>query len=222
MDDVHPVDEGLGFDEVDEQAPGEVGGHEDAKERAVGVWPAAEGVEDRGEQEEEDDFVELGGMARDAVAEVDGPGERGGLAVGVVGEAGEEAADAADGDAEAEGDGEEVARTGADAEERLGDFHDEPAAEKASDDGFAAGEKKRRPVEADARGLLQQAEEAAAGECAECGGGEDEPSPFVGEGVASACALYFIEAVSGGVGEGLEDGVQRGMGGEGHGRSEPV
>jgi hypothetical protein len=48
-------------------------------------------------------------MARDAVAEVDRPGELGGSAVGVVGEAGEEAADASDGDAESEWDGIEVA-----------------------------------------------------------------------------------------------------------------
>ena len=59
-------------------------------------------VKDGGENDEEDDLVELGGMAGDAVAEVDGPRERGGGAVGVVGEAGEEAADAADDDAEAE------------------------------------------------------------------------------------------------------------------------
>jgi hypothetical protein len=39
-------------------------------------------------------------VARDAVAEVDGPGETRGRAAGVVGEAGEEASDAADGDAE--------------------------------------------------------------------------------------------------------------------------
>jgi len=50
-------------------------------------------------------------MAGNAVAEVYGqvfrdPGKRGGDAVGVVGQAGEEAADAADGDADTEWDGE--------------------------------------------------------------------------------------------------------------------
>ena len=48
-----------------------------------------------------------------------GPGECGGRAAGVVGEAGEEAADAADGDADAERDGEEVAGAGADVGEAL-------------------------------------------------------------------------------------------------------
>ena len=58
-------------------------------------------MEGEGERDEEEDLVELGGVAGDSVAEVDGPGEGGGGAVGVVGEAGEEAADAAYGDAEA-------------------------------------------------------------------------------------------------------------------------
>jgi hypothetical protein len=80
---------------------------------------SAPAVEDEGEGDKEEELVELGGVAWDAVAEVDGPGEGGGGAVGVVGEAGEEAAEAADGDADAEGDGEEVAGAGADAGEEL-------------------------------------------------------------------------------------------------------
>ena len=62
-------------------------------------------VEEEGcaEEEQEGDFVELGGVARDAVAEVDFPRKaRWENTVGVIRESGEEAADAADGDAEDE------------------------------------------------------------------------------------------------------------------------
>jgi len=65
--------------------------------------------EEEGDQrEQERDLVELRRMARDAVAEVDGPGEIGRSAVGVVGEASEKAADASDGDAECKWDGVEI------------------------------------------------------------------------------------------------------------------
>src|SRR4051794_4992754 len=74
---VQAVDEGLGFDEVDEQAPGEIAGHEGTENNAVRVWPAVPAIECDGEEEEEEEFVELRGVARDAVAEVDAPGQRG-------------------------------------------------------------------------------------------------------------------------------------------------
>src|ERR1700729_731834 len=114
LDQVEAVVEGLGFDEVDEETPGEIGGEEETEGGAFGMGPRVVAVEDDGERDEKEDLVELGGMAGDAVAEVYGPGQRGGGAVGVVGEAGEEAADAAYGDADAEGDGEEVAGGGGD------------------------------------------------------------------------------------------------------------
>ena len=62
-------------------------------------------------------------MAGDAVAEVDGPGESGGSSVGVVGEAGEEASDAADGDAERERNGVEVASGTAESDVALEELH---------------------------------------------------------------------------------------------------
>jgi hypothetical protein len=131
-------DAGVGFDEIAEQAEGHVGNHEEfegvAREEAardglvvgVGVLrlrrdfaalrpgfaqddnTSLNDIENRDESEKERDFVQLRWVARDVVAEVDGPGERGRNAVGVVGEAGEEASDAADGDAESEGDGVKV------------------------------------------------------------------------------------------------------------------
>ena len=62
----------------------------------------------------------MSGVAGDGVAEVDGPGKIGRRAVGVVGEAGEEASDASDGDAEGEGDGVEVAGGGSESDVALG------------------------------------------------------------------------------------------------------
>jgi hypothetical protein len=97
-------------------------------------------VEDGDECEQEDDFVELGGVAGDAVAEVDGPGEGGGSAVGVVGEAGEEAADASDGDAEGERDGVEVTGGLADADVALHEFHGDEAEDQRAYDGFSSHE----------------------------------------------------------------------------------
>ncbi len=150
-------------------------------------------------------------MAGDSVAEVDGPGEGGGGAVGVVGEAGEEAAEAAYGDADAEGDGEEVAGAGADAGEELDELDGEPAAEQAADDGLAAGVQQLRPVEAEFGGLFEQAEEARAEEGADGGGGDDGPAAVVGEGVAALGALAAVDGEAGRVAEGLKERVERGM-----------
>jgi hypothetical protein len=133
------VDERLGFDEVDEETPEEVGEEEEAEGCAFGVGALVVAVEERGECDEEEDLVELGGMTGDAVAEVDAPREGGGGAVGVVSEASEEAAYAAYGDAEAEGSGEEVSGTRVDVADAFSDFDGDPAAKQAADDGFASG-----------------------------------------------------------------------------------
>ncbi len=82
-------------------------------------------------------------MAGDAVAEVDGPGQSCRGAVGVVGEAGEEAADASDGDAEGEGDGVEVAGGCAESDVALGEFDGEEAEDEGADDGLAADQDRR-------------------------------------------------------------------------------
>jgi hypothetical protein len=95
-------------------------------------------IEDRDQSEEEDDFVELGGVARDAVAEIDGPGERGGRAVSVVGEAGEETSDAADSDAESERDGVEVAGGLVESDVAFDQFDGDQASGECADNGFAA------------------------------------------------------------------------------------
>jgi hypothetical protein len=82
----------------------------------------------------------LGRVAGDGVAEVDGPGETGGSAVGVVGEAGEEASDASDGDAEGERDGVEVAGGGAESDVAFGEFDGDESEDEGADDGLASDE----------------------------------------------------------------------------------
>lgn len=152
--------EGLRLDEVDEEAPGDVGGEEEAEGGAFGVGASVVLVKNEGEGDEEEDFVELGGVAGDAVSEVYGPWQGGGVAVGVVGEAGEKAADTADGDADAEGDGEEVSGAGVDVADALSELDGDPASEKSADDGLASREEEGSPGELRERDLLEEAEDA--------------------------------------------------------------
>lgn len=77
-------------------------------------------------------------MTRDAVAEVNGPGKVRGRAIGVVGESGEEAPDATDGDAESERDGVEIAGRLGESDVALGEFDDDEAKGKRADDGLAS------------------------------------------------------------------------------------
>jgi len=79
-------------------------------------------------------------MARDAVAEVDGPWEIRGRAVGVIGEAGEEASDAANGDAEGERNGIEVAGGLAESDVAFSEFDSNQAERERADNGFASDE----------------------------------------------------------------------------------
>src|SRR5579862_6279995 len=102
-------------------------------------------------------------MAGDAVAEIDGPGEGRRAAVGIVGEAGEEAADAAGGDTDGEWDGKEIAGAGTDAKAPLSDLDGEPSTEEAADDGFAAAGRDGLPESDGCAGhFSEQAEDAAA------------------------------------------------------------
>ena len=121
MDYVEAVKERLRFDEVDEQTPEKISGHEEAEGPALPVRARIEAIECEGEQEKEDELLELCGMARDAVAKIYSPRECGGRAAGIIGQAREEAANAADSDAEAKRDGEEIAGARADVREALGE-----------------------------------------------------------------------------------------------------
>ena len=76
-------------------------------------------------------------MAR-AVAEIHSPGQARVIAVGVIGEAGEEATDAADRHCQGQGVDPQVAGTMADAGGALGDFHADPSADEAADNRLSA------------------------------------------------------------------------------------
>jgi hypothetical protein len=131
----------------------------------------------------------LGGVAGDVVAEVDGPGEIGGSAVGVVGEAGEETSDAADGDAEGEGDGVEVAGGGAESDVALGEFDADQAEGEGADDGFAADEVGGvvQAVQGELR-VFEPEQEFGADGGSGYGGGDDGPAEWGGDGVGEAAA----------------------------------
>ncbi len=126
-------------------------------------------------------------MAGDGVAEIDGPGEGGGSAVGVVGEAGEEAADASDGDAESEGDGVEIAGGLAESDIALDEFDGDEAEDESADDGLSAeqvgGVAEVVPGEL---GILEKKEKFGAEGGAGYGGGDDGPADGSGDGIAEA------------------------------------
>src|ERR1044072_7164994 len=105
LKDVERADQArIGLPELPDETLRGVEEGEQIESAAAGPFGAAR---ERGEIEAEKGehrqaLVELDRMAGDAVAEVDSPGKRRRRAVGLVGQAGEEAADATDGDAERE------------------------------------------------------------------------------------------------------------------------
>jgi hypothetical protein len=126
-------------------------------------------------------------VAGDGVAEIDGPGEGGGSAVGVVGEAGEEAADASDGNAESEGDGVEIAGGLAESDIALDEFDGDEAEDESADDGLSAqqvgGVAEVVPGEL---GIFEKKEKFGAEGGAGYGGGDDGPADGSGDGIAEA------------------------------------
>ena len=164
--------------------------------------------QERDQGEEEEDFVELGGVAGDVVAEVDGPGEARRSAVGVVGEAGEEASDASDGDTEGEGDGVEVAGGGAEADVAFGEFDADQTEGEGADDGFASDEVGGvvQAVKGELR-VLEPEQEFGAQRASGDGGGDDGPAERGGDGVGEAAAEGEVDGEGNTVGEGLEEEV---------------
>jgi len=134
-------------------------------------------------------------VAGDAVAEVDGPGKRGGSAVGIVGEAGQEAADASDGDAECEGDGIEVACGLAESDVALHEFDGDQAEGESTDDRLSSHEVggivKVVPGEF---GIFETEEELRAESGSGHGGGDHSPTDWGRERIAEATAEGEIEA----------------------------
>jgi hypothetical protein len=221
----------VGFDEVAEKAEREVGDHEEfecvtGQEGAVvgaGILRLRRGFASRGlcsaqddnfvkdgyQDQEEDDFVELGGMARDAIAEVDGPGEIGGNAIGVVGESGEEAADAADGDAAGEWDGVEIAGGVVDADVALEEFNGDQAEDQGADYGFSShevgGVAEALPGELR---VFQPVKKSGAESASGNGGGDDGPTDGSRDGIAEAAAQCEVDAEGNDVGESFEEEVR--------------
>jgi hypothetical protein len=146
LNEVKTVVEELRFDEVDGESPAEVGGEEETEGGAFGVRVVIIAAKGEGEQGKKEDLVELGGMAGDAVAEINSPRKGSRRAECIVGKASEEAAEAPDGNPYAEGDGEEISGAGVNVLKALGNFNGEPAAKKSTDDCLAAGEQEASPT----------------------------------------------------------------------------
>lgn len=111
-----------------------------------------EEVDGESEEDNKEAFVELCGMASEAVAEIDGPRKRRDGAIGAVSEAREKTADATEGGANGERPDEGVAGGAGEAEACLGKFDTGPAAEESAHDGFAAEERPR--IGAEERGVV--------------------------------------------------------------------
>jgi hypothetical protein len=147
-------------------------------------------------------------VARDAVAEVDGPGEIAGRAVGVVSEAGEEASDASDGDAEGERDGVEVSGGTAQSDIAFGEFDGDEAEGECADDGFAAEEVAGvvQVVPGELR-VFEPVEELGA----ECGSGDgrryDGPAERSDERIPEAAAQREVDCEGDEVGECFKEEV---------------
>lgn len=136
-------DADFGFKKIAGETKRKIANHEKFKEVAFAMRVPGHGENKTAEQDDEENFVELGGMAAEAIAEVDPPRQRGDGASGLVINAGEEAANAPDGDAKAQRKGEEVPGPDGNAEQALGKFDSKESADQRADDGLA-GKKKRR------------------------------------------------------------------------------
>jgi hypothetical protein len=103
--------------------------------------------------------------------------------------------------------------------EALGEFDCDPAAEKSTDDGLAAGEEEVFPGELRERNGFEETEEARAEQRSDGCGGDDKPAMIVGEKVAGAATRAPIDGVADGIREGFEDRVEPGVGSEDHVRT---
>jgi hypothetical protein len=148
-------------------------------------------------------------MTIDAVAEVDSPGEGRWRAVGVIGKAGEEAADAADRDAEGERNGVEIAGRLMNADVALHQFYRDEAEDQRADNGFTSQEE-GRIVEVTKRelGIFEPEEELGS----ECGsgdsGGNYGPADGNGKRIAEAMAKPNVKLEGDEVGEGFKEDVR--------------
>jgi len=213
LDEVQATNQRLRFEEVDQQTPRKVARQKDAEARAFS--PLRREAQEGGEQEQKEDFVELGGMAADAVAEVDSPRQMRGLAVGVICQPCKEAADAANRDTDAERQRKQVAGPSLNSAEALDDFYANPSAQQAAHNGFAAwGDEQGKqvpgsPSVAHGGPLLRKPKEAAAEERANGGRGQYGPTLRLGDNVTLAGTQEAKCRVSRGVSQRLKDRMPR-------------
>ncbi len=134
-------------------------------------------------------------MARDAVPEVDCPRQICWRAVGVVGESGEEASDASDGDAEGERDGVEISGGGVESDIAFDEFDGEEAADESADDGLASDEEGWivQVLQRELR-VFEPVEELGTESCAGYGGGDHGPAEGSGDGISEAAAEGEVNA----------------------------
>ena len=182
---------------ITEQAKAHVSDHEDLE----GVTSVKTGscsrrrngaqdpIKKRNQDEKKYDLVELGRMTVDAIAEVDAPWECGGSAISIVGESGQEAADATDGDAERKRNGVEVARRMPDANVLLHEFDGNEAKDKRADNGFPGNEVSGvvEIVPSELR-ILDPVKKLGPDRRASQGRGNDRPAQRSREGIAEALA----------------------------------
>ena len=132
---------------------------------------------------QEQNFAEVGGVAGNAVAEIDAPGQSSGGAVGTF-PAAEEAADAPSAEAQQQRKHHEVARRGGNAQALLGQLHAHQTAQEAAHDNFVGGVVKPAGGRVQQQvGVFEQAQQARA-EQGPGGGPDKNPLPAgVADGV---------------------------------------
>ncbi len=144
-------------------------------------------------------------MARDAISEVDGPGKIRGRAVGVVGEASEEATNAADGDPNCEREGVEVAGGLAETDIALGQLDGEEAEGECADDRLTSKQVRRivKVVPSELR-VFQPEQKLRADRRSGNGDGDHGPAQWGGDWVAESVAKREVDAERDDVGERFE------------------
>lgn len=157
------------------------------------------------------DFVKLGGVAANAIAEIDAPGQCSGGAVGKIGEAGEKASNASDGDSSRDGQCEKIAGAGGDFQSALGPLDGRRAAEQAADNGFAGHQVQRMVQLCQRRSRIFQPGQQLAAQCGPDGGGHDNRESIRIADHVAAAAFAEINAKGDAIRQPFEKrvGIQR-------------
>lgn len=144
---------------------------------------------------EENNFVKIDGVARNAVAKINSPGKRRRQAVCAVRQTCEVATESPDCQTEDERVSHQIARRSRDADDFFGDFHASQAAEQATHDGFVAHPNEQ--IESGKMfGILQNTQQMAAQQCTRRCADENPPAIVVADKVLTASALPHVELVA--------------------------